>query len=116
MRLQPVHVVDSISPADFRENYYIPQIPVVIKDLSKSWPAYDKWTWDYFKEIVGDKKVGIYNNVKSDAYTPINKADDYTSFGEYIDMIRQGPAAWRIFLFNIFYKRLFRRFNGGTVD
>lgn len=102
MRLQPVHVVDSISPADFRENFYIPQIPVVIKDLSKSWQAYDKWTWDYFKEIVGDKKVGIYNNVKSDAYTPINKADDYTSFGEYIDMIRQGPAAWRIFLFNIF--------------
>jgi hypothetical protein len=46
--------------------------------------------------------VGIYNNVKSDAYTPVNKADDYTTFGEYIDMIRRGPAAWRIFLFNIF--------------
>ena len=40
--------------------------------------------------------------MKSDAYTPINKADDYKTFGEYIDMISKGPAGWRIFLFNIF--------------
>jgi hypothetical protein len=46
--------------------------------------------------------VGIYNNVKSDAYTPINTADDYTTFGAYVDMIAKGPAGWRIFLFNIF--------------
>ncbi len=102
MHLKPVTVVDNISPADFKRNYFQPQIPVVIKNMAKQWPAYTKWNWDYFKEIVGDKKVGIYNNVKSDAYTPINKADDYTTFGEYIDMIRSGPAAWRIFLFNIF--------------
>ena len=48
------------------------------------------------------KKYRLYNNVKSDAYTPINTADDYKTFGEYIDMISKGPAAWRIFLFNIF--------------
>jgi hypothetical protein len=52
--------------------------------------------------LVGDKKVPLYNNVKSDAYTPVNKADDYKTFGEYIDMISEGPAGWRIFLFNIF--------------
>ena len=102
MHLKPVTVVDDISPEEFKTKYYQPQIPVVIKNFAKQWPAYNKWTWDYFKEIVGDKKVGIYNNVKSDAYTPINKADDYTTFGEYIDMIQKGPAAWRIFLFNIF--------------
>jgi len=32
----------------------------------------------------------------------VNKADSYTTFGEYIDVIKSGPAAWRIFLFNIF--------------
>ena len=102
MRLQPVDVVDTISPEEFKQKYYLPLRPVIIKDLAKSWPAYTKWNWDYFKQVVGDKKVGIYNNVKSDAYTPINKADEYTTFGEYVDMIRKGPAAWRIFLFNIF--------------
>lgn len=102
MILSKVEVVDRISPEDFRINYYLPQRPLVVKDLAKEWPAYSKWNWDYFKKLVGNQRVGIYNNVKSDAYTPINTADDYTSFGEYIDMIRNGPAAWRIFLFNIF--------------
>jgi hypothetical protein len=102
MQLKPVVTVDSIEPEVFRKEFYQPGIPVVIKDLSKNWPAFSKWNWDYFKQLVGEKRVPLYNNVKSDAYTPINAADDYKTFGEYIDMIRQGPAGWRIFLFNIF--------------
>ncbi len=102
MQLKPVTTVDSIDAETFRKEFYLPGIPVVIRNLSKEWPAYQKWNWAYFKELVGDKRVPLYNNVKSDAYTPINKADDYKTFGEYIDMISQGPAGWRIFLFNIF--------------
>ena len=102
MQLQAVDRVDSISPEQFRDQYYVPMKPLVIRGLSKEWPAYEKWNWDYFKSVVGDVNVGVYNNVKSDAYTPINTADDYMKFGDYIEMIRKGPAAWRIFLFNIF--------------
>lgn len=102
MQLQPVDRVENISAEDFRNNYYLPMKPLVIRGLAKEWPAYTKWNWDYFKQIVGDKKVGIYNNIKSDAYTPINTADEYTTFGEYVDLISKGPAGWRIFLFNIF--------------
>jgi hypothetical protein len=102
MQLKPVATFDQIDPEVFRKEFYEPGVPVVIKKLAHDWPAYTKWNWDYFKKLVGDKKVPLYNNVKSDAYTPINTADDYKTFGEYIDMISQGPAAWRIFLFNIF--------------
>jgi hypothetical protein len=102
MHLQPVEKLGSIDPDVFRRAYYETSTPLVMTDLSKSWPAREKWNWDYFKQLVGDKQVALYNNVKSDAYTPINKADDYKTFGEYIDMIRRGPAGWRIFLFNIF--------------
>jgi Cupin-like domain len=102
MQLKPVTTVETIDPETFKKDFYDPQIPVVIKNLAKDWPAYTKWNWSYFKELVGDKRVPLYNNVKSDAYTPINKADDYKTFGEYIDMISKGPAGWRIFLFNIF--------------
>lgn len=102
MNLKSIDRVKTISPEDFKKKYYDQKIPLVITDLAKEWPAYNKWNWDYFKEIVGDKKVGLYNNIKSDAYTPINTADDYKTFGEYVDMIKKGPAAWRIFLFNIF--------------
>jgi hypothetical protein len=102
MVLQHIEKTGALSPRDFQQNYYKTSTPIVLTDLAKEWPAYHKWNWDYFKQIVGDKEVGIYNNIKSDPYTPINTADDYTTFGEYIDMIRTGPAAWRIFLFNIF--------------
>ncbi len=102
MKLQSIDRVEEISPEDFKKNYYQPMKPLIITGLAKHWPAYDKWNWDYFKSIVGNVRVGLYNNIKSDAYTPINTADDYKTFGEYIDMIKRGPAGWRIFLFNIF--------------
>lgn len=102
MNLHPVDTFETINAQQFRKDYYLQQKPVVIRSLAKQWPAYEKWNWQYFKEIVGNERVGIYNNVKSDAYTPINTADDYTTFGAYVDMVAKGPAGWRIFLFNIF--------------
>ncbi|MGQ0739525.1 MAG: cupin-like domain-containing protein [Bacteroidota bacterium] len=102
MQLKPVATFDTIDPEVFKKEFYEPGVPVVIKKLAHSWPAFSKWNWDYFRQLLGDKKVPIYNNVKSDAYTPVNSADDYKLFGDYIDMISKGPAAWRIFLFNIF--------------
>jgi hypothetical protein len=102
MQLGPIPVFENIDPKQFKDEFYATQKPVVMKGLAKEWPAYTRWSWEYFKRLVGDQKVGLYNNIKSDPYTPINTADDYKTFGEYIDMIRKGPAGWRIFLFNIF--------------
>src|SRR5690348_10132340 len=102
MQFCSVDVMDDISSEQFKKEYYNQNKPVVLRNLSKQWPAYTKWTWDYLKQVAGNKTIPIYNNVKSDAYTPINKADGYITFGEYIDMIKNGPAEWRIFFFNIF--------------
>jgi len=102
MQLQPVVKVNAIHAAEFKRNYYDEGRPIVITELSKQWPAYNKWNWDFFKQEVGEVNVGVYNNVKSDAYTPINKADDYMKFGEYLDMVKTGPVQLRIFLFNLF--------------
>jgi hypothetical protein len=102
MQLKPVDIVESISAEDFKNNYYKPMKPVIIKNLAKEWPAYKKWSWDYFIDTVGEKEVGVYNNVKSDAYTPINTADAYMKFGDYLKKVKAGPLDLRIFLFNIF--------------
>ncbi|MFM2363313.1 MAG: hypothetical protein RLZZ316_2215 [Bacteroidota bacterium] len=102
MQLKPVEKLSSIASNKFKQAYYLPMKPVVITDLAKQWPAYNKWNWNYFKEIVGNTEVGVYNNIKSDAYTPINTADDYMKFGNYLDMVKKGPVGLRIFLFNIF--------------
>ncbi|MBC9929603.1 cupin-like domain-containing protein [Chitinophaga qingshengii] len=104
MIINNIDRVDDITPEEFRKNYYLPRKPVVISaaGLSKQWPAFTEWTWDYFKSIVGDKRVGVYNNERANANTLVNGADDYITFGEYIDMVRKGPVQLRIFLFNIF--------------
>ncbi|WP_046367889.1 cupin-like domain-containing protein [Flavihumibacter petaseus] len=102
MHLNTVDTVESITAADFKKHYYEPMRPLIIRGLAKDWPAYTRWNWDYFKQALGNVEVGVYNNIKSDAYTPINKADDYMLFGDYLDMVRRGPVELRIFLFNLF--------------
>lgn len=102
MQLAAIDTVEDISSEDFKNNYYIPQKPLIIKGLAKKWPAYSKWNWDFFIDKVGTTEVGVYDNVKSDSYTPINTADGYMPFGEYLKKVKAGPLDLRIFLFNIF--------------
>jgi hypothetical protein len=101
MELIPIEAVENISPERFRNQYYKTRKPLVIRDLAKKWPAYHTWTFDYIKSFVGNVNVGVYNNVKSDPHMPVNKSDGEMKFGDYLDMISNGPAGLRIFLFNI---------------
>ncbi|HEY1165126.1 MAG TPA: cupin-like domain-containing protein [Chitinophaga sp.] len=102
MHITTIDRVEKITPEAFKKQYYEPRKPVVITSLSAEWPAREKWTWEYFKSIVGQQTVGVYNNERASAGTPVNGADDYIRFGDYLDMIQQGPVTLRIFLFNIF--------------
>ena len=60
LHLKPIDVVDDISEHDFREKYLKPRKPVVIKNMARKWPAYQKWTMEYMKEVVGDVEVPLY--------------------------------------------------------
>ena len=102
MHLTPIERVASISPEDFRKHYLLPQKPIIITDLAKAWPAYTKWTWEYFKSLVGNVSVDVYNNIRAGANVTVNGADDTMLFGDYLDLVQKGPVELRIFLFNIF--------------
>jgi hypothetical protein len=102
MQVTEIARVSNISREEFRETYLRQQLPVIITDLSKQWPAYKKWTWEFFKELVGNVQVGVYNNIRAGAKVPVNGSDGTMQFGEYLDLIQRGPVELRIFLFNIF--------------
>ena len=102
MDLKAIDKVTAISAEDFKANYYTKKKPLIITGLAKQWPGFEKWDWDYFINAVGNTDVGVYDNVKSDAYTSINTADGYMKFGEYLKQVKEGPLELRIFLFNIF--------------
>lgn len=102
MQLQAIDKVDTITSEDFKVNYYNTKKPLIISGLAKDWPGFKKWNWDYFIDLMGNIEVGVYDNVKSDSYTPINTADGYMKFGDYLKKVKEGPLELRIFLFNIF--------------
>jgi hypothetical protein len=102
MILRNVDRVDSISRKDFQERYVKHSKPVVIKSLTSNWAAKEKWNYDYFKSLAGDKIVPVYDNSIPTADSAVNKPDGEMKFGEYLDRIASGPTELRIFLFNIF--------------
>ena len=98
--LSPIDTVESISPEAFRRLYLQPRKPVVIKNLTQSWPALQKWNFDYMKQAVGDITVPLYDSSKADPAAPINASSLEMRFGDYIDLIQREPTDLRIFLFD----------------
>ncbi len=98
--LKPIDIVDEISREDFINKYLKPRKPVVIKNMAKKWPAYQKWTLDYMKETVGDVEVPLYDSAKADPSAPINASAAKMKFCDYIDLIKREPTDLRIFLFD----------------
>ena len=100
--LRAIDTVDTIDAVDFKKNYLIPRRPLVIKGLTNNWPAREKWTPEYLKQVVGNKVVPLYDNSKADPSKPINSSATEMPFDDYIDLIKSQPTELRIFFFNIF--------------
>jgi hypothetical protein len=98
--LSPIDVVNEISKEDFEKNYLKPRKPLIIKNMAKNWPAYEKWDLDYMKSVVGDQTVPLYDSSKADPSKPINASAAEMKFGDYIELIRNTPTDLRIFLFD----------------
>jgi hypothetical protein len=98
--LAQIDCVDDISKEDFEKNYLNARRPLVIKNMAKNWPAYQKWSMDYMKTVVGDKIVPLYDSSKADPSKPINAAAAEMKFADYIDLIKTTPTDLRIFLFD----------------
>ncbi|QLC66398.1 cupin-like domain-containing protein [Flavobacterium sp. LPB0248] len=103
--LKSVDTVESISKEDFKKNYLDKRKPLIIKGLTKDWPAREKWSTEYFKQIAGDIEVKLVDNSKADPKKVINASIASMKFGEYLDLIKREPTQLRIFFFNLFKHR-----------
>ena len=112
-RTSPVTVLENISKEDFIDQYYKPQKPVLIKGLTKNWPAYEKWTLDYIQSKAGDQIVPLYNNEpakdKQSVYAPVKEM----KLAEYIEILKTKPTDLRIFFYEILKKMPEFFFGGG---
>lgn len=101
MELKPIPVVNSISRKKFGRQFVRPAQPVVIKDFIRDCPALEKWNYDYFKEKAGDREVSLHGAENSDPDKVVSLPVAKTTFGNYLDYIRQQPTEQRLFLFNL---------------
>jgi hypothetical protein len=99
--LQSVDRVKNISKVEFVQNYVKPQKPLVIENLVHDWPAVQKWSFDYFKEKVGDRIVPLYDDRPVDYKDGFNEAHAKMKMSEYIDLLKKEPTKYRIFLYNV---------------
>lgn len=102
LQLQPIERVSaSISAQEFRRKYFKTQTPVVIEKYAQQWPAYEKWNFEYIKQIAGDKTVPLYDNRPVSHKDGFNEAHAQMLLEDYIDLLEREPTKYRIFLWNI---------------
>jgi len=92
----------NLSKEDFVKNYLKPQKPVIIENFIAHWPAYKKWSLEYIKEVAGDKTVPLYDDRPVSHENGFNQAHAEMKMADYIDLLKEKPTKYRIFLWNIF--------------
>ena len=101
MHLEDIPRIKTINREDFIKNYYKPQKPVVIEKLITDWPAYSKWNFEYMKQLAGNITVPLYDDRPVDYKDGFNEPHAKMKMADYIDLIRQQPTKYRIFLWNL---------------
>ncbi|UTW61709.1 cupin-like domain-containing protein [bacterium SCSIO 12741] len=101
----PIDRVEGISREEFQRDYMRPQRPCVIPNFyGEDAVFYTQWTIPYFKEVLGDIQVGVYDSEESTRKDDrsYKKTSDFMRFGDYLELLEAGPTSKRLFLFNIF--------------
>jgi len=101
LKLADIPRVKHITKDTFIKDYFKPQKPVVIEQAIVDWPAFNKWSLDYIKEVAGDITVPLYDNRPVQHKDGFNEPHAKMKVAEYVDLLKKEPTKYRIFLWNI---------------
>ena len=99
--LQSIPRVKGISKEEFLNEYFVPQKPVVMEDLTADWSAREKWNFEYFRKKVGEVVVPIYDGKPAKGHQNSHGPAMKIKMKEYIDILKKGPTDLRMFFFNL---------------
>ncbi|MFD2542762.1 cupin-like domain-containing protein [Lacinutrix gracilariae] len=103
-KLQPIDRVKDITKTHFVKNYYKPQRPVLIENLTKDWDAYKKWNLDYIQSLAGDQVVPLYNNEATKGKQKSAEPATEMKLYDYIEILKTKPTDLRIFFYDVMKK------------
>ncbi|HMS26649.1 MAG TPA: cupin-like domain-containing protein [Burkholderiaceae bacterium] len=101
MHIEPVQRVDTIASAEFIAQYKDSQTPLIISQLSKAWPACEKWSFDYLSQTFGDNIVPLYGCEEAKGHRHQHAHIAEMRFGDYIQELKKGNNTLRMFFYNI---------------
>lgn len=104
MKLHPVPRVGAIDRETFRREYLRPNKPVVLTELAKSWPAYDKWTPEFWQTVHGDKEVPVYDRSFAAPGGKYMSSLKRMPLKDYVEEVKTSEKDLRMFLYNIMAK------------
>jgi hypothetical protein len=91
MKIIQVDRISSFSVEEFMSKYFHKQIPVIITDEARKWPAFQKWNLDYLEKEVGSNKVEVREKTSSEQYKlGIRNSYREMSFAQYVNWHRNG--------------------------
>lgn len=98
---QSVDVLENATKTTFQP-YLKSETPVVLRGLWKNYEATTLWTPQYFRALLKNYEVGVFDGNLTRPDRSFKKPDYYLGFDEYIDKITSNePYDIRLFLFNI---------------
>ncbi|SDK87058.1 Cupin-like domain-containing protein [Salinimicrobium catena] len=101
LKLTEIPREESLSKKDFLAKYVKPQKPVVIEKLIGDWPAYEKWSLDYMKQMAGEKVVPLFDDRPISSKYKFNEPHERMKMGDYIELLKKGPTSYRVFLYHL---------------
>ncbi|RYZ84428.1 MAG: hypothetical protein EOP04_18005, partial [Proteobacteria bacterium] len=89
------------------ENLSSSTTPILVQGGCRQWPAVEKWTKEWFKEMHGEKVVPLTDNVNAPHQLPIDKTK--ATLGQYLDNLKS--EATRLYIAGLPYKQYFPDLN-----
>jgi hypothetical protein len=99
--LRSITTVDTLSKNDLLTRFKRPEMPVKFEHLTDDWPAREKWSIDYFKDVAGDRVVPLYDSQPSKDRKHQHAPAAQMPLTDYLDKLQAGENDLRLFFYNI---------------
>ena len=86
---------EKLSGADFLQQHYRTNRPVIITGMLEHYPARSKWTLDYFAEHFGERMVEVQFGRDADPQYELNSIAHkrQLKFGDYVKLVRSSGSS-----------------------
>lgn len=101
-----VHAVDrrsGLTPQEFREEYFLTGIPVVLEGAAAEWPALKKWTLEYLSQQCGEVEVPVLDGRnwtvnRGEGTEVVSTAENRVHVEELLKLVKDGSPWYGTFM------------------